>query len=224
MHGHGCAGHAAESDRRARGMGDDGGADSARGGEARSWADADHGRAGEAPGPRDLTAWLRANRSRRVSYRLSERTTGQAAATRRRCIGGEQTPRSDSTVPAVGGRRAGDAPAVPAARCVGRDGAEGEGECEFVSAAIADAERYRSRSRAWTRRSPVELGTQVWLEIDFTSDVTVTAASDQLRRGWLERISRAVCLHGRSAGPGADDDVSADRLYRGRRLRRWMGR
>jgi hypothetical protein len=47
-------------------------------------------------GHAELTAWLRANRSRRISYRLGERTSGSASGNAAKVQGGEQSPRSDS--------------------------------------------------------------------------------------------------------------------------------
>ena len=93
-------------------------------------------------GQRSLSAWLRANRNRRISFRLSERTTRLGQRQRGEGAGRGAVVALGFGVPAVGGGHAGTEQAVRASRCVGHDGAEGDGECEFVFAAVADAEGY----------------------------------------------------------------------------------
>ncbi len=55
-------------------------------------------------GHAELTTLLRVNRNRRISYRLSERTTGSGSGNAAKVQGGEQSPRSDSVFrPSAGG-------------------------------------------------------------------------------------------------------------------------
>ena len=55
-------------------------------------------------GQTELSAWLRANRNRRISFRLGERTTGSGSGNAAKVNGGELSSRSDSVFrPSAGG-------------------------------------------------------------------------------------------------------------------------
>ena len=226
MLGRGRAGGVAEPDGRARGMGDDGGADSARGGEDRPGADADHGGAGEASGARGADD-VAARQPEPAAFIPAERADEwSASGNAAKVLGGEmQFAAIGLGVPAVGRRN--DGVANEPFRdfgCVGRDGAEGDGEREFVlQQSLTPNDHVCDHGTG--AAIAVDVGTQIWLEVDFQADYAVTR-----RRASVPATAagagfrHAVCLYGRLAGPGADDDVHAYRLSRGERLRRWTGR
>ena len=125
-------------------------------------------------GRAELTEWLRANRSRRVSYRLGERTTGSGSGNAAKVQGGEHSPKSDSVFrPSAGG-----APAM--AR-----------PFEIADASDTTGLKVKLNPNSYLNQSltpndtvaitglgtvmPVDVGMQIWLEIDFT-DYAVTAA------------------------------------------------
>jgi hypothetical protein len=126
-------------------------------------------------GHAELTTWLRANRNRRVSYRLSERTTGKGDGNAAKVNGGEQSPRSDSVFrPTAGGSPEPNRP------------------CQLLDASDTTGLKVSVNGNSFLQQSltpndtfaitglgavmAVEIGTQIWLEIDF-SDYGVTAAS-----------------------------------------------
>ena len=140
MYGHDRAGGVAEPDRRTRGVGDDGRADSARGGEAGPRIDADHGGAGEASRTGGNHAMVARQPEpapvippERTHDRLGFGQRGQGPGRRAHAEFG-------LGLPAVGGRRAGNKPAVPTARRVRYQWPESGGKRKFVFAAIAHAE------------------------------------------------------------------------------------
>jgi hypothetical protein len=125
-------------------------------------------------GHAELTTWLRANRNRRISYRLGERTTGSASGNATKVQGGEHSPRSDSVFrPSAGG-----APAMPK-------------PFELSDASDATGLKVTINANSFLQQSltpndtvaitglatpiPVDVGMQIWLEIDF-NDYAVTAA------------------------------------------------
>ena len=126
-------------------------------------------------GHAELTAWLRANRNRRVSYRLNERTSGSGSGNAAKVQGGEQSPRSDSVFrPSAGGAPETNRP------------------FEILDASNTSGLMVTVNANSFLQQSltpndtfaitglgaaiAVSVGTQIWLEIDF-SDYTVTAAA-----------------------------------------------
>jgi hypothetical protein len=126
-------------------------------------------------GHAELTAWLRANRSRRISYRLGERTTGSGSGNAARVQGGEHSPKSDSVFrPSAGG-----APAM--AR-----------PFEIADASDTSGLKVKINANSFMQQSltpndtvaitglgtvmTVDVGMRIWLEMDFT-DYAVTAAA-----------------------------------------------
>ena len=125
-------------------------------------------------GHAELTTWLRANRNRRISYRLNERTSGLGSGNAAKVHGGEMSPRSDSVFrPSAGGTE----PNKP---------------FEISNASDTTGLKVTLNANSFLQQSltpndtmaitglataiSVEVGTQIWLEIDF-SDYAVTSAS-----------------------------------------------
>jgi hypothetical protein len=125
-------------------------------------------------GQSELTAWLRANRNRRISYRLSERTTGTGSGNAAKVQGGELTPRSDSVF-----RPSSGAPAL-------------NKPFELIDASDTSGLKVTVNANSFMQQSltpndtvaitglgtaiAVDVGTQVWLELDF-EELAVSAAS-----------------------------------------------
>ncbi len=125
-------------------------------------------------GHADLTELLRVNRSRRISFRLGERTSGSGSGNAAKVQGGQQLPRSDS----VFRPSASSAP-------------ESNKPFELLDASDATGLKVTLNANSFLQQSltpndtvaitglgtaiAVSVGTQVWLEIDF-SDYAVTAA------------------------------------------------
>ena len=131
----------------------------------------------------DLTEWLRANRSRQISYRLSERTTGSGSGNAAKVQGGEHTPRSDSVFqPSAGG-----APELNRA-------------FQLLDASDTCGLKVRVNPNSFLQQSltpndtfaitglgaaiSVDVGTQVWLEIDFTDNAATAATVASGDGGW----------------------------------------
>jgi hypothetical protein len=126
-------------------------------------------------GQTELTAWLRANRNRRISYRLNERTTGSGSGNAAQVHGGEQSPRSDSVYrPSAGGTPEPNKP------------------FEILDASDVTGLKVTINANSFLQQSltpndtvaiaglassiAVDVGMQIWLEVDFT-DYAVTAAT-----------------------------------------------
>jgi hypothetical protein len=126
-------------------------------------------------GHAELTTWLRANRNRRISYRLGERTSGSGSGNAAKVQGGEHSPRSDSVFrPSAGGA------------------VELNKPFEILDASDVTGLKVTLNVNSFLQQSltpndtfaitglgtaiSVGVGTQIWLEIDFT-DYAVTAAS-----------------------------------------------
>jgi len=121
-----------------------------------------------------LTTWLRANRSRKISYRLGERTTGSASGNAAKVNGGEHTPRSDSLFrPSAGGTPEPNKPfeLLDASDTTGLKVTINANSFLQQSLTPNDTVAITGLATAIS----VEVGTQIWLEIDF-SDYAVTAA------------------------------------------------
>lgn len=134
-------------------------------------------------GHADLARLLRVNRRRRISYRLAERTSGKGSGNAAKVQGGEQSPRSDSIF-------------RPSASSV----AESNKPFQLIDASDASGLKVYVNANSFLQQSltpndtfaitglgtpiAVAVGTQVWLEIDF-SDFGVTAAAIQSgSSGW----------------------------------------
>jgi hypothetical protein len=128
-------------------------------------------------GSEDLSALLRVNRQRRPSFRLSERTTGEATGNAAQVLGGDQQPRSDSTF----------RPSSSAAATINQP-------FQLLDASDTSGLKVKVNPNSFLLQSltpndlfaitglnaviGVSVGTQVWLEIDFSSDgATVSGAS-----------------------------------------------
>jgi hypothetical protein len=131
----------------------------------------------------ELTTWLRANRNRRISYRLGERTSGSGGGNAAKVHGGEHTAHSDSVV---------------------RPSAAGTSELnrpfELLDASDTSGLKVTVNANSFLQQSltpndtfaitglgaaiSVEVGTQIWLEIDFSDYVVTAAAVNSGSGGW----------------------------------------
>lgn len=127
-------------------------------------------------GHEDLQQLLRVNRSRRPSYRLSQRTSGEAKGNAAQVLGGEQQPRSDSVV-------------RPSSSSAGTNQ-----PFQLLNVSDASGLKVKVNVNSFLQQSltpddlfaitglnepiAVSPGMQVWLEIDFESDgATISAAN-----------------------------------------------
>jgi len=134
-------------------------------------------------GHAELTAWLRANRNRRVSYRLNERTSGSGSGNAAKVQGGEQSPRSDSVFrPSAGGAPETNRP------------------FEILDASNTSGLMVTVNANSFLQQSltpndtfaitglgaaiAVSVGTQIWLEIDFSDYAVTAAAINSGTSGW----------------------------------------
>jgi hypothetical protein len=129
-------------------------------------------------GVRDLNALLKVNRLRRPSYRLSERTSGQASGNAAQVIGGEQQPRSDSVVrPSSSGAAATTNQPFQLLNLSDASGLKVKvNVTSFLQQSLTPNDLFSITGL--DSAISVSPGTMIWLEIDFASDgATVTAAS-----------------------------------------------
>jgi hypothetical protein len=134
-------------------------------------------------GQGELTTWLRANRNRKISYRLGERTTGSGSGNAAKVHGGEQTPLSDSVYrPSAGGTSEPNKP------------------FELLDASDTTGLKVTVNANSFLQQSltpndtfaitglgvpiAVDAAAQIWLEIDFTSYVVTAAAINSGDGGW----------------------------------------
>lgn len=133
-------------------------------------------------GHADLAELLRVNSQRRPSFRLSERTTGEATGNAAKVQGGDQSPRSDSIF-------------RPSASAT-----ETNKPFQLVDASDASGLKVTVNANSFLLKSltptdtftitglgaaiGVAVGTQVWLEIDFTSNAPTAAAVGSGTSGW----------------------------------------
>jgi hypothetical protein len=134
-------------------------------------------------GHAELTTWLRANRGRRISYRLSERTSGSAGGNAAKVQGGEQSPRSDSVF-----------------RPSASSAVELNKPFQLLDASDVTGLKVILNANSFLQQSltpndtfaitglgaaiAVEVGTQIWLEIDFSSYAVTAAAIGSGTSGW----------------------------------------
>jgi hypothetical protein len=130
-------------------------------------------------GVRDLTALLKVNRLRRPSYRLAERTSGEASGNAAQVLGGEQQPRSDSVVrPSSSGAAA--ATANLPFQLLNLSDTSGLKVKVNVNSFLQQSLTPNDLFAITGLNSAISVspGTMVWLEIDFALDgATVSAAS-----------------------------------------------
>ena len=128
-------------------------------------------------GQTQITAWLRANRERRVSFRLSERTSGSASGNAAKVQGGEHTPKSDSVFrPSAGGAPSLNKPfqLLDASNAMGLQVQVNVNS--FLQQSLTPNDLVSITGLATVIAAPV--GTLIWLEVDFDADSgSVTAAS-----------------------------------------------
>jgi hypothetical protein len=133
-------------------------------------------------GHADLATMLRANRHRRISYRLSERTSGSGSGNAAKVQGGEQLPRSDSVF-------------RPSASSVDTNKPFQLLDMSDVSGlkVMVNANSFLQQSltpndlfaiTGLGTAFAVAVGTQIWLEIDFTNYAVTAAAIASGTSGW----------------------------------------
>jgi hypothetical protein len=131
----------------------------------------------------ELTTWLRANRNRRISFRLSERTTGSGGSNAAKVQGGEHSAHSDSVVrPSAGGTTETNRPfeLLDVSDTSGlKVTVNGN---SFLQQSLTPNDTFAITGLS----SPisVEVGTQIWLEIDFTAYAVTAAAIGSGTGGW----------------------------------------
>lgn len=132
-----------------------------------------------------LASLLRVNRSRRLSFRLAERTSGQASGNAAKVQGGEQQPRSDSLFrPSAGGESTPNAP------------------FQLIDASDASGLKVKVNANSFLQQTltlddtfaiaglntvmAVAPGTRVWLEIEVESYAPTSAAIVAGSSAWDE--------------------------------------
>ena len=133
-------------------------------------------------GHADIATMLRANRRRRVSYRLNERTSGSGSGNAAKVQGGEQLPRSDSVF-------------RPSASSV-----DVNKPFQLLDASDVSGLKVMVNANSFLQQSltpndlftisglgstfAVTVGTRVWLEIDFTNYAATSASIASGSSGW----------------------------------------
>jgi hypothetical protein len=134
-------------------------------------------------GHADLAELLRVNSQRRPSYRLSERTTGEATGNAAQVQGGDQQPRSDSVFrPSSAGTPEANKP------------------FQLLDLSDTTGLKVQVNANSFMQNSltpndtfaitglgtpiAVQVGTQIWLEVDFTSNAASAAAIASGTAGW----------------------------------------
>jgi hypothetical protein len=127
-------------------------------------------------GQTQITAWLRANRERRVSFRLSERTSGSGSGNAAKVMGGEHTPKSDSIFRPSAGSVSLNKPfqLLDASNSSGLQVQVNANS--FLQQSLTPNDLFTITGLGTAMAAPV--GTQIWLEIDFDPDSgSVSAAA-----------------------------------------------
>jgi hypothetical protein len=133
-------------------------------------------------GHEDLAGLLRMYRRRQVSYRLAERTSGEATGNAVKVHGGEQLPRSDSVFqPSAGGVGA-NTPfeLLDASDVTGLKVMVNVNSFLLNSLTPNDTQSITGLGTAMA----VEVGTQIWLEVDFSGYTASAAAIGSGTSGW----------------------------------------
>ena len=131
----------------------------------------------------DLAELLRVNGQRRPSYRLTQRTTGEASGDAAQVHGGEQLPRSDSVFrPSSGGTPGPNKPfqLLDASDTSGLKVTVNPNSYLQQSLTPNDTYAVTGLSAAIA----VVVGTQIWLEVDFTSNAPSGATIASGSSGW----------------------------------------
>jgi hypothetical protein len=134
-------------------------------------------------GHADLAALLRVNRQRRISYRLSERTSGEANGNAAKVQGGEQSPRSDSIFrPSASGAPVVNKPfeLLDASDATGLKVSVNANSFLQQSLTVNDTVAITGLGTAMA----VSVGTQIWLEVDFSSYAVTAAEIGSGSGGW----------------------------------------
>jgi len=134
-------------------------------------------------GHADLATMMRANRTRRVSFRLNERTSGTADGNAAKVQGGEQLPRSDSNF-----------------RPSASSAPEANKPFELLDASDVTGLKVIVNTNSFLQQSltpndtfaitglgsaiAVQVGTIIWMELDFTSYAVTAAAIASGTSGW----------------------------------------
>lgn len=153
------------------------------------WVDLGRTRVTVGPGKHlghaDLAELLRVNSQRRPSFRLTERTTGRATGNAAQVQGGDQSPRSDSVFrPSAGGAGTPE-PNFP---------------FELLNLSDATGLKVSVNPNSFLQNSvtpndtfpvtglgapiAVSVGTQIWLEVDFTDNAASAAGIGAGTGGW----------------------------------------
>jgi hypothetical protein len=131
----------------------------------------------------DLAELLHVNRSRRLSFRLSERTSGSVSSNAAKVQGGEQSPRSDSLFrPSSAGAPEPNKPfqLLDASDVSGLKVTVYANSFLQKSLTVNDTFAITGLGTAIS----VSVGTQIWLEIDFTTYAVTAAAIGSGSGGW----------------------------------------
>ncbi len=134
-------------------------------------------------GHEDLAELLRVNRQRRPSFRRTERTTGQATGNAAKIEGGTQSPRSDSLFrPSAAGTPEPNRPfqLIDASDTGGLKVMVNANSYLLKSLTPNDTYAITGLGSAIS----VSVGTQIWLEVDFTDDAPTAAAIHSGSSGW----------------------------------------
>ena len=133
-------------------------------------------------GHAELTTWLRANRTRRISYRLGERTTGSGSGNAAKVQGGEHTPRSDSVFRPSASAAAQRVPfeIMDASDTTGLKVMINANSYLQQSLTPNDTVAITGLGTAFA----VDVGMQIWLEIDFSDYAVTTAEIGYGDGGW----------------------------------------
>jgi hypothetical protein len=127
-------------------------------------------------GQTQITSWLRANRERRLSFRISERTTASASGNAAKVQGGEHTPKSDSIFrPSSGGTPEPNRPfqLLDVSNATGLQVQVNVNS--YLQQSLTPNDLVSITGLGTALAAPV--GTQFWLEVDFDPDSgSVTAA------------------------------------------------
>ena len=135
-------------------------------------------------GHADLAELLRVNSQRRISYRLTERTTGKATGNAAQVEGGEQLPRSDSVFrPSAGG---GAVTTNRPFQLLDASDITGLKVTMNVNSFLQNSVTPNDTFAITGLGAPiaVAVGTQIWLEVDFTSNAASAAAIASGSSGW----------------------------------------
>jgi hypothetical protein len=134
-------------------------------------------------GHADLAELLRVNSQRRPSFRLSERTTGQATGNAAKVQGGDQSPRSDSIFrPSAGGTPEPNKPF----QLLNLSDTTGLKVAVNANSFLQNSLTVNDTFAITGLGTPiaVAVGVQIWLEIDFTSNAASAAAIASGTGGW----------------------------------------